>query len=253
MSEVLVEEEDGLLVITINRPQARNAINRAVSLGVCGALDELDSRAELRAAILTGAGGHFCAGMDLKAFLAGEVIRIEGRGTLGLMLRPPQKPLIAAVEGAALAGGFEAVLACDLTVAARNARFGLPEVKRGLAAGSGGLLRLPRLIPPRIALEMALTGDELSAERAAALGLINSLTEPGGALDGARALARRIIANAPLSVAASKRVMQEQQDWTLAERFARQQEITAPVIASEDAREGAAAFAEKRAPSWRGR
>ena len=253
MSAVLVEEEDGLLVITINRPEARNAINRAVSVGVAEALDRLDARDELRVGILTGAGGHFCAGMDLKAFLAGEVIRIEGRGTLGLMMRPPQKPLIAAVEGAALAGGFEAVLACDLTVAARNARFGLPEVKRGLAAGSGGLLRLPRLIPPRIALELALTGDELGAERAAALGLINSLTEPGGALDGARALARRIIANAPLSVAASKRVMHEQQDWPLAERFAHQQAITAPVIASEDAREGAAAFAEKRAPRWRGR
>ena len=253
MSAVLVAEEDGLLVITINRPEARNAINRAVSVGVAEALDTLDARDDLRVGILTGAGGHFCAGMDLKAFLAGEVIRIEGRGTLGLMMRPPQKPLIAAVEGAALAGGFEAVLACDLTVAARNAQFGLPEVKRGLAAGSGGLLRLPRLIPPRIALELALTGEVLSAERAAALGLINSITEPGGALDGARALARRIIANAPLSVAASKRVMREQQDWPLAEMFVRQQEITGPVLASEDAREGAAAFAEKRAPRWRGR
>ena len=253
MSAVLVAEEDGLLVITINRPEARNAINRAVSVAVAAALDLLDARDDLRVGILTGAGGHFCAGMDLKAFLAGEVIRIEGRGTLGLMMRPPQKPLIAAVEGAALAGGFEAVLACDLTVAARNAQFGLPEVKRGLAAGSGGLLRLPRLIPPRIALELALTGEVLTAERAAALGLINSVTEPGGALDGARDLARRIIANAPLSVAASKRVMREQQDWPLAEMFARQQEITGPVLASGDAREGAAAFAEKRAPRWCGR
>jgi len=252
MSEVLVDYDDGLIVITINRPEARNAINRAVSLGVCAALDELDSRDDLRVGILTGAGGSFCAGMDLKAFLAGEVIRIEGRGTLGLMMRPPRKPLIAAVEGHALAGGFEAMLACDLAVAANNAQFGLPEVKRGLAAGSGGLLRLPRLIPPRIAMELALTGEALLAPRAAELGLINRLTEPGAALAGARDLARQIIANAPLSVAASKRVMVESRDWSLDEMFARQQNITGPVLASADAREGAAAFAEKRAPRWRG-
>jgi enoyl-CoA hydratase len=252
MSEVLVDYDDGLIVITINRPEARNAINRAVSLGVCAALDELESRDDLRVGILTGAGGSFCAGMDLKAFLAGEVIRIEGRGTLGLMMRPPRKPLIAAVEGSALAGGFEAMLACDLAVAASNAQFGLPEAKRGLAAGSGGLLRLPRLIPPRIALELALTGEPLSAPRAAELGLLNRVTEPGAALAGARELARLIIANAPLSVAASKRVMVESRDWSLDEMFARQQEITGPVLASADAREGAAAFAEKRAPRWRG-
>ncbi len=252
MSEVLVDYDDGLIVITINRPQARNAINRAVSLGVCAALDELDGRDDLRVGILTGAGGSFCAGMDLKAFLAGEVIRIEGRGTLGLMMRPPRKPLIAAVEGHALAGGFEAMLACDLAVAANNAQFGLPEVKRGLAAGSGGLLRLPRLIPPRIAMELALTGEALSAPRAAELGLINRLTEPGAALACARDLARQIIANAPLSVAASKRVMVESRDWSLDEMFARQQDITGPVLASADAREGAAAFAGKRAPRWRG-
>jgi len=252
MSEVLVDYDDGLIVITINRPEARNAINRAVSLGVCAALDELESRDDLRVGILTGAGGSFCAGMDLKAFLAGEVIRIEGRGTLGLMMRPPRKPLIAAVEGYALAGGFEAMLACDLAVAASNAQFGLPEAKRGLAAGSGGLLRLPRLIPPRIALELALTGEPLSAPRAAELGLLNRVTEPGAALAGARDLARLIIANAPLSVAASKRVMVESRDWSLEEMFARQQEITGPVLASADAREGAAAFADKRAPRWRG-
>jgi enoyl-CoA hydratase len=252
MSEVLVDYDDGLIVITINRPEARNAINRAVSLGVCAALDELESRDDLRVGILTGAGGSFCAGMDLKAFLAGEVIRIEGRGTLGLMMRPPRKPLIAAVEGSALAGGFEAMLACDLAVAASTAQFGLPEAKRGLAAGSGGLLRLPRLIPPRIALELALTGEPLSAPRAAELGLLNRVTEPGAALAGARELARLIIANAPLSVAASKRVMVESRDWSLDEMFARQQEITGPVLASADAREGAAAFAEKRAPRWRG-
>ena len=251
--EVLVEYAEGLIIITINRPAARNAINRAVSVGVCAAIDELDARDDLRVGILTGAGGTFCSGMDLKAFLRGEQIRIEGRGLMGIAITPPRKPLIAAVEGYALAGGCEAMLACDLTVAARNAQFGIPEVKRGLAAGAGGLLRLPRLIPPRIAMELALTGDMIDAERAAAFGLVNILTEPGGALAEAKRLAARIIANAPLSVAASKRVIVEQRDWPLDEMFARQQAITAPVIASADAREGAAAFAEKRPPHWAGR
>ena len=253
MSEVLVEIENGMVIITINRPAARNAINRAVSVGVCEAVDALDARDDLRVGILTGAGGNFCAGMDLKAFLRGEQIRIEGRGLMGIAFTPPRKPLIAAVEGYALAGGCEAMLACDLTVAARNAQFGIPEVKRGLAAGAGGLLRLPRLIPPRIAMELALTGDMLDAERAAALGLVNILTEPGEALTEAKRLAARIIANAPLSVAASKRVIVEQRDWPLHEMFARQQEITGPVNASSDAREGAAAFAEKRKANWQGR
>jgi enoyl-CoA hydratase len=253
MSEVLIDYAGGLMIITINRPAMRNAVNRAVSYGVCAAVDELDAREDLRVGILTGAGGNFCAGMDLKAFLRGEVIRVEGRGLLGIAMTPPRKPLIAAVEGYALAGGFEAMLACDLAVAARNAQFGIPEVKRGLAAGAGGLLRLPRLIPPRIAMELALTGDMINAERALALGLVNALTEPGAALAEAQRLAARIIANAPLSVAASKRVIVEQRDWTLAEMFARQREITDPVLASQDAREGAAAFTEKRPANWQGR
>lgn len=163
--EVLVQHEDGVVIVTINRPQQRNAVNRAVSYGVCAAIDELDRRDGLRVGILTGAGGTFCSGMDLKAFLRGEVTRVEGRGILGIAMTPPKKPLIAAVEGHALAGGFESVLACDLVVAARNAQFGLPEVKRGLAAAAGGLLRLPRLLPPRIAMEIALTGDFIGAER----------------------------------------------------------------------------------------
>jgi enoyl-CoA hydratase len=252
MSEVLVEHENGIAIITINRPEARNAVNRAVSYGVCAAVDELDARDDLRVGILTGAGGTFCSGMDLKAFLRGEVTRVEARGILGIAQTPPRKPLIAAVEGYALAGGFEAVLACDLTVAARNAQFGLPEAKRGLAAAAGGLLRLPRLIPPRIAMELALTGDMISAERAALYGLVNILTEPGEALQEAKRLAARIIANAPLSVAASKRVIVEQRDWPLAEMFSRQQEITGGLLQSADAREGAAAFAEKRKPNWKG-
>ena len=251
--EVLVRQEDGIQIITINRPDQRNAVNRAVSYGVCAAVDEMDARDDLHVGILTGAGGNFCAGMDLKAFLRGEVTRVEGRGILGIAMTPPKKPLIAAVEGYALAGGFESALACDLLVAARDAKFGLPEVKRGLAAAAGGLLRLPRLIPARIAMEVALTGDMIGAVRQERYGLVNELVEPGQALAAAISLARRIVANAPMSIAVTKRVMVESRDWPLAEMFERQRAYTDPVLASEDAREGAAAFAERRTPKWRGR
>lgn len=250
--EVLVEEHEGLLVITINRPHVKNAVNRAVSYGVCAAIDELDRRDDLRVGVLTGAGGTFCAGMDLKAFLRGEVTRVEGRGILGIAYTPPAKPLIAAVEGYALAGGFEAVLACDLLVAARNAKFGIPEVKRGLAAAAGGLIRLPRVIPQRIAMEMALTGKLYGADELARYGLINRLVEPGSALEEAKVLAREIIANAPLAVAASKRVVVESRDWSLTEMFERQSAITGHLLGSQDAREGATAFTERRPPRWTG-
>jgi enoyl-CoA hydratase len=251
-SEVLVEHDDGLVIVTINRPDQRNAVNRAVSYGVCEALDEMDRNPNLRAGILTGAGGNFCSGMDLKAFLRGEVTRVEGRGILGIARTPPKKPLIAAVEGYCLAGGFESMLCCDLVVAARNAQFGLPEAKRGLAAAAGGLMRLPRLIPQRIAMEMVLTGDMMSAERLYPYGLFNAMVEPGQALEEAKRLARRIIANAPLSVAASKRVIIEQRDWPIDQMFNLQEPITGAILTSQDAREGAAAFAERRAPVWKG-
>lgn len=250
---VLVDIDDGLMVITINRPDARNAINGAVSYGVCAAVDELDARTDLRVGILTGAGGTFCSGMDLKAFLRGENTRVKHRGLMGIAQTPTEKPLIAAVEGYALAGGFEAVLACDLVVAAGDATFGLPESKRGLAAAAGGLIRLPRLIPERVALEMALTGDPVDAAFLHAHGLVNRVTEPGAALAEAVLLARRIIANAPLSVAAAKRVIRGQRDWSSAESFAKQEAITAPVNSSDDAKEGARAFAEKREAKWTGR
>jgi enoyl-CoA hydratase len=250
--KVIVDVEDGLIVITLNRPEARNAIDRDLSYETCAAVDHLDATPELRVGILTGAGGNFCAGMDLKAFARGEVTRVEGRGLLGIAWTPPVKPMIAAVEGYCLAGGFEATLACDLMVASTAARFGLPEAKRGLAAAAGGLIRLPRTIPSRIAMEMALTGDQVDADLLFRHGLINVLTEPGGALDGALELARRIVPNAPLSLAASKRVITEQRNWATTEDFDRQAEITAPVIASNDAKEGAIAFAEKRAAKWTG-
>lgn len=250
---VLVTHDDGLVTITINRPEKRNAIDGAVSQGVCAAVDELDARDDLRVGILTGAGGTFCSGMDLAAFVRGENTRVPGRGLLGIARTPPVKPLIAAVEGYALAGGFEATLACDLVVAGAGASFGLPEAKRGLAAAAGGLLRLPRMIPQRIAMEMALTGDMVSAERMLAHGLVNEVVETGGALAAATALARRIIANAPLSVAASKRVIVESRDWSTEEMFTRQEAITRPVLDSADAREGSAAFTEKRAARWSGK
>lgn len=249
---VLVEASNGIQLITINRPQAKNAINLAVAEGIAAAMDELEARADLRVAIITGAGGSFCAGMDLKAFVQGERPFLEGRGFAGLVERLPSKPLIAAVEGYALAGGFEIALACDLIVAANNASFGIPEVKRGLVAAAGGLMRLPRQIPERIAMELALTGDMLPAQRAYALGLINQLTESGDTLAEARRLAEKIVANGPLAVATSKSIIRASADWNAAEMFHQQEPLVAPVLASADAQEGARAFAEKRAPVWKG-
>lgn len=250
--EVLVSHDDGVLTVTINRPAARNAIDRATALSIAQAMAELDSRDDLRVGILTGAHGHFSAGMDLKALLRGESSHVEHRGFGGLVQAPPAKPLIAAVEGYALGGGFEMALSCDLIVAADDACFGLPEVKRGLIAAGGGAMRLPRQMPPRVAMELILTGEMMSAETALRFGLINRIVAKGTALDGARALARSIAANGPLAVMASKRIAHESADWPAEERFQRQREITAPVHASADAREGARAFAEKRAPVWRG-
>jgi enoyl-CoA hydratase len=251
--EVLVDIDDGVMVITINRPEARNAVTLAVAEGIAAALDEFDARDDLAVGVLAGAGGTFCAGMDLKAFLRGERPSLPGRGFAGMTMAPPRKPMIAAVEGYALAGGCELVLACDLVVAGRGAKLGIPEVKRGLAAAGGGLLRLHERIPRNIALELVLTGDMLTAERAAALGLVNRLVDDGAALAAARELAGAIAANGPLAVRASKRVMVESPDWPVEERWERQKAILAPVFASEDATEGARAFGEKRAPQWKAR
>ncbi|BBZ70665.1 enoyl-CoA hydratase [Mycobacterium paraseoulense] len=246
---VLVEQRDRILIITINRPHAKNAIDAAVSHGLAAATDRLDGDPALSVGIITGAGGSFCAGMDLKAFARGESVAVEGRG-LGFTERPPVKPLIAAVEGYALAGGTEVALATDLIVAADDATFGIPEVKRGLVAGGGGLIRLPQRIPAAIAMQLALTGANLPARRAHELGMVNVLTGPGGALGGAIALAEEITANGPLAVAATKRVMIESREWPADEVWRRQFEIIGPVFASNDAKEGAVAFAEKRPPKW---
>jgi enoyl-CoA hydratase len=249
--EVLTERQGRTLVITINRPEARNAFNLAVAQGLADAMDELDDTPELSVAIVTGAGGNFCAGMDLKAFMAGEVPTIVGRG-IGFTERPPRKPVIAAVEGYALAGGTEIVLATDLVVASKVAKFGIPEVKRGLVAAGGGLLRLPHRIPYQKALELALTGESFTAEEAAQWGFVNVLTEPGEALAGALALAERISANGPLAVAVTKEIIVKSAGWSEDEMWRKQQELVMPVFTSKDAMEGATAFAEKRAPNWTG-
>ncbi|MEV5570913.1 crotonase/enoyl-CoA hydratase family protein [Spirillospora sp. NPDC052269] len=253
MSEaVLVEEDGAVLVITINRPEARNAVNGAVAQGIAAALDTLDSRKDLSIGVLTGAGGTFCAGMDLKGFLTGDNPMVEGRGFAGIVERPSAKPLIAAVEGYALAGGCEIALSCDMVVAAKDAQFGLPEPKRGLVAAAGGLLRLPRRIPYHIAMEMALTGDKYPADRMAEFGFVNRLTESGGALAAAKELALKVAENAPLALAATKKVIVESPEWTADEAWAKQSEIVIPVFGSKDAQEGPAAFAEKRKPVWKG-
>jgi enoyl-CoA hydratase len=246
--EVLTSEEDGILVVTINRPDAKNAMTKAAAEGIAAAMDRLDSDDNLRVGILTGAGGTFCSGMDLKGFLRGESPSVEGRGFGGVVQQPPEKPLIAAVQGYALAGGLELMIACDLVVASAGAKFGIPEVKRGLVAAAGGVMMLPE----RIAMELALTGDFIDAPRAYELGLINRVTD-GDALAGAKELAARIVANGPLAVRVSKQVIKQSRGWPMDERYKRQTQLIAPVFVSEDAREGAAAFAEKRAPNWKGK
>jgi enoyl-CoA hydratase len=250
--EVLTEARDGVLIVTINRPEAKNAVNKAVSEQIAAAMDLLDSDDSLRVGIITGAGGTFCSGMDLKGFLRGELPFVKGRGFAGLIESQPKKPLIAAVNGYALAGGCEIMLACDLVVANVDAKFGIPEVKRGLACAAGGLLRLPRQIPPRLAMELILTGDFFTAARAYEMGLINRVTD-GDALDGALQLAAAITANAPLAVARSKQVVVESREWSEAEMWAKQGDVLGNLFMTEDAREGAAAFAEKRKPNWLGK
>jgi enoyl-CoA hydratase len=252
MSEILTRTQDGVLIVTINRPEAKNAMNRAAAQAIAAAMDRLEAEPELRVAVLTGAGGTFCSGMDLKGFLLGESPSLPGRGFGGLSEWTPSKPVIAAVDGYALAGGMELALSCDLIVASEGAKFGIPEVKRGLFAGAGGVLKLPRQIPPRIAMELALTGEAIDAARAYELGFINRIVS-GLALDGALELAALIARNAPLGLAASKALIRGSHTWSDEEMWERQKAYIDSVMTSDDAREGASAFAEKRTPSWQGR
>ena len=252
MSEVLTERRDGVLLITLNRPEARNAVNLALAEGVAAALDDLDGSSDVSVGILTGAGGGFCAGMDLKAFVTGERPWVGDRGFAGIVQRWPRKPLIAAVEGFAVAGGLEIALACDLIVAGRSAKLGIPEVKRSLVAAGGALLRLQQRIPYGLAMELALTGDLITAERGADVGLIDRLADDGSAVDAALELAAAIARNGPLALTATKEVLLNARDWSSEEFWAKQGEITGPVFVSNDAREGAVAFSEKRDPQWTG-
>jgi enoyl-CoA hydratase len=251
--ELLVEVNDGVMVLTVNRPARRNAMTKAVAEQIAAALDQMDASPDIAVAVLTGAGGNFCAGMDLERFALGELPKVPGRGFAGFAEAPPRKPIIAAVEGWALGGGFELVFACDLAVAGESARFGLPEVKRGLIARGGGAVRLPRLVPRAVAMQILLAGEPLVAARAHHFGLINEVVPDGTAVDAAKALALGITKNAPLAVAATKRLVLESADWPSTELFERQVAITDPVFESEDAVEGRTAFAERREPVWTGR
>ncbi|MFE5108061.1 crotonase/enoyl-CoA hydratase family protein [Streptomyces sp. NPDC056663] len=250
---VLHERHGAVLTITLNRPAQKNAVDHEVAVRLASALDLLDADPGLSVGVLTGSGGVFSAGMDLKAFAKGELPLLPGRGLGGLTRAVVRKPLIAAVEGWALGGGFEMVLACDLIVAAQDARFGFPEVTRGLVAAEGGLVRLPRRLPYHVAARVLLTGEPLTAAEGKEYGLVDELTPPGAALDAARELAERVARSAPLALAAVKEVLRETQGLNESDAFTRQDELTSGLFSSEDAQEGAQAFAEKRTPVWHGR
>jgi enoyl-CoA hydratase len=249
---VLTERRGRILVITLNRPEQRNAIDLALSEGLGAAVDELDADPDLAVAVLTGAGRGFCSGMDLGAFASGEYTLDPSGGFARICRRRPRKPVVAAVEGFAVAGGLELALVADLLVVAEDAKLGIPEVKLALVAASGALRRLPERVPVGLAMEMALTGDPVSGRRAHETGLANVVTEPGGALDAAIELAGRIADNGPLGVAASKAILRDQATWDEAEFWVRQDAISGPVLESEDAKEGATAFKERRPPVWSG-
>ncbi|MTD45062.1 crotonase/enoyl-CoA hydratase family protein [Conexibacter sp. W3-3-2] len=250
---VLTERRGSVLLITINRPEVRNAVNGQVAEGMANALDELDADAELTVGIVTGAGGFFCAGMDLGAFAKGERPWFADRGFAGITQRSAKKPLIAAIEGFAVAGGLEIALSCDMIVAATGAKLGIPESKRSLIAAGGALLRMPRRMPYHVVMELALTGDPLPAERFHEFGVVNRIAEKGQAVDVALELAAAIAKNGPLSLIVSKQIVQEQQDWTLENMWEKQGELAGPVMMSQDAKEGAIAFKEKRDPVWQGK
>jgi enoyl-CoA hydratase len=256
VSELIqVERRESIVVLRVNRVEARNAFDRATAEAMEAALDAFDADPDLRVGVLTGAGGFFSAGQDLKAAARGEFAQTAKRGGFGIMSKPSRKPMIAAVEGPALAGGFELALSCDLIVASSASQFGLPEVKRSLVAVGGGALRLPKRIPYHLAMEMLLTGEPQFAETLARWGIVNRVCEPGQALEVALELAAIIAANGPLAVAATKEIASRacDENWSMAEGWSQQMNIAGPVLGSEDFREGLLAFAQKRRPVWRGR
>jgi enoyl-CoA hydratase len=251
--EVLRERRGHVEILTINRPEARNAINRATAIALGDALDACESDDDVWVVVLTGAGDKaFSAGMDLKAFAKGEFPSTD-KGFAGITQRDFPKPLIAAANGAALAGGFEILISCDMVVAADHAKFGIPEASRGLVAGGGGLIRLPKLVPLAVAYEMALTADPIDATRAYELGLVNRVVPGDRVLDEAIALAERIAKNAPLAVRTSKDVMKRSRELSEEQSWQLNTEAFGPIARSADAIEGAVAFAEKREPNWQGK
>jgi crotonobetainyl-CoA hydratase len=255
MALVELERREHIALVTLNRPEARNAISPEVSQAMVALLDEIEADPDLRAIVLTGRGEVFSAGADLKVVAsgrAGDIANVRG-GFAGIVSRDFPKPIIAAVNGPALAGGFEIVLSCDLVVAADTARFGIPEVQRGLIAAAGGLLRLPKRVPLAIALELAMTGDPIDAERALALGLVNRVAPADRVVDEAFALATRIGDNSPAAVRASRQLVREAAEMSEEDGWRRTIELMMPVFESGDAVEGATAFAEKRKPVWRSR
>ncbi|MFV3126323.1 crotonase/enoyl-CoA hydratase family protein [Niveispirillum sp. KHB5.9] len=250
---VRTEQQGHLLVITIDRPEVRNAMDGPTAAAMHAAMDRIDADPGIFAAILTGAGGNFSAGADLKAAARdGHSGAVTARGPFGFCMRPPAKPLIAAVEGVAVGGGFEMVLACDLIVAASDARFALPEVKRNLVALGGGLLRLPRRLPHCVAAEIALTGGMIGAEALQRWGLVNRLAAPGEALATARRLAADILANGPTALAATIAILRQAGGGTEEADWARARDQARPALTAADRTEGLRAFIEKRPPRWLG-
>jgi enoyl-CoA hydratase len=247
--------DEHILVITIDRPEARNALTRAMAVQMEGIIDNLDADPALRVAIIRGEGSTFCAGQDLKAAAKREIATSDRRGGFGFLSQPPLKPLIAAIEGHAYAGGLELALACDLIVASRESQFALTEVKWAIMAAGGGVFRLPRRIPYHIAMEMILTALPKSASEMAAFGLVNRVAEPGQALEAALVLARQIIVNGPLAVAGSKEVVFRSmaERWSETDAWEKQKGALLPIVKSQDQIEGLKAFAERRAPVWTGR
>ena len=249
---ILTETRGHVLVITINRPEARNAFDGASALALEGAIDRLDAADDLFVGVITGAGGNFSAGADLKAAARGERAATR-RGGFGMFAKPPRKPVIAAVEGYAVGGGFELCLACDLIVAARTAQFGLPEVRHNVVAVGGGLFRLPRRMPYHLVMELALTGEFKDAEYFHRLGVVNRVVETGQALEAAVAWAEALLVNGPTALSASKEIVQHSGDWTDEKAWSAQMQYARRALESEDRKEGLAAFAEKRKPVWKGR